>query len=281
LICGASAYPREWDYKRFRAIADKVKAILLMDMAHISGLVATGVAANPFEYCDVVTTTTHKSLRGPRGGMIFFKKDFGDFKMGLESKINFSVFPSVQGGPHNNTIAGIAVQLKEVMTPEFKAYSKQIVSNCQSLAKNLVSKGYKLATGGTDNHLILWDLRPQKVTGRKVEHVCDQVAITLNKNSIIGDKSAVSPGGVRVGTPALTSRGFVEKDFDVVAGFLDRVVKLTVKIQEKSGKPMKKFIAACNDKDFPEIKEIREEVETFAEKYYMPGFDIRRFKKTE
>lgn len=278
LICGASAYPREWDYKRIRAIADKVGAMMMMDMAHISGLVAAGVVDNPFDYAHIVTTTTHKSLGGPRAGMIFFRKDAADAKekMDLENRINFAVFPSIQGGPHNNTIAGIATQLKEVDTPEFKAYAQQVIDNCRAMAAHLVSKGYTLATGGTDNHLILWDLRPQGVTGNKVEALCDEVSITLNKNSVHGDKSAFSPGGVRVGTPALTSRGYKEAEFVKVAEFLDRVVQLSIKIQADGCKPMSKFKAAI--KDNAEIKALKKEVETFASSFFMPGIELAGMK---
>jgi glycine hydroxymethyltransferase len=274
IVCGASAYPREWDYKRLREIADSCKALLMSDMAHISGLVAAQVVDDPFKYSHIVTTTTHKSLRGPRAGMIFFSKDK---ELGLENKINFAVFPSLQGGPHNNTIAAIAVQLKEVDTPAFKAYAQQIRKNCAAMAAELMKKGYKLATDGTDNHLILWDLRPLGVTGSKVSVVCDEVSITLNKNSINGDKSAMSPGGVRVGSPALTSRGFVEKDFEVVAGFLDRAAQLTLKIQAAAGtKKMKDFRVAL--KGFEGLKELKEEVEKFATSFPMPGYDTSNLK---
>lgn len=158
IIAGGSAYPREWDYAKYRKIADDNGSLLLMDMAHISGLVATKEAANPFEFADVVTTTTHKSLRGPRAGVIFYRKDARNF----EAKIAAAVFPGLQGGPHVHQIAGIATQLKEVITPEFKAYAQQIRANAKALADQLVTKyGYTLATGGTENHLVLWDLKPQ------------------------------------------------------------------------------------------------------------------------
>ena len=170
IICGASAYPRDWDYERIRKICDATGAYMMADIAHISGLVATGEAASPFKYCDIVTTTTHKSLRGPRAGMIFFRRgpkaSGGEYD--YEDKINFSVFPSLQGGPHNHQIAGLATQLKEVATPEFKAYAKQVRANAQALAKFLIGKGYKLTTNGTENHLMLWDLRPLGLTGSKV-----------------------------------------------------------------------------------------------------------------
>ena len=271
IICGGSAYPREWDYKRFRAIADSVGAYLLCDMAHISGLVASGCAVNPFEYADIVTTTTHKTLRGPRAGMIFFRKD----ERGFEQKINWAVFPALQGGPHEHQIAAIATQLLEVATPEFKAYARQVVSNAKALAEALTSMGYILATGGTDNHLVLWDLRPLGLTGAKVELVCDKVHITLNKNAIFGDRSALSPGGVRIGTPALTSRGFVEKDFVKVAEFLKKVVDITLDIQKRcGGKLLKDFQAelekaATSDKALLALKN---EVENFAKGFKMPGY---------
>ncbi|KAJ2635448.1 glycine hydroxymethyltransferase shm1, partial [Coemansia sp. RSA 1287] len=191
LICGASAYPRDFDYARLRRIADKHSAYLLCDMAHISGLVAAGEQASPFETCDIVTTTTHKTLRGPRAGLIFFRRRAGeDRKESLEARVNQAVFPSCQGGPHNNTIAGIAVALKQACTPEFVQYAKQVRANTQALAKKLDSHGYRLSSGGSDNHLVLWDLKPLGLTGSKVEKVCELVNITLNKNSVCGDKSA-------------------------------------------------------------------------------------------
>eukprot|EP00457_Paulinella_chromatophora_P004549 gb/GEZN01004561.1/.p1 GENE.gb/GEZN01004561.1/~~gb/GEZN01004561.1/.p1 ORF type:complete len:467 (+),score=77.58 gb/GEZN01004561.1/:96-1496(+) len=270
LIAGGSAYPREWDYKRMRTIADKCGALLMTDMAHISGLVATKEADSPFEHSHIVTTTTHKSMRGPRSGMIFFRKDH---KSDFESKINFAVFPSCQGGPHNNTIGGVAVQLLEVMKPEFKEYSKQVRKNAAHLASCLMKMGYKLATNGTENHLILWDLRPQKVTGSKVEYACDLVGITLNKNSIHGDKSAFSPGGVRVGTPALTTRGFKEEDFAQVAALLDRVVKLSLKVQaEMEGTQLSEFQERLAK--HADLTSIRKDVFALSTKFPMPGFDI-------
>jgi len=274
LICGASAYPRDWDYARFRAIADKVGAYLLMDMAHISGLVAAGVHNNPFDHCHMVTTTTHKSLKGPRAGMIFFSLEE---KLDLANKVNFAVFPSLQGGPHNNTIAGIAVQLKEVNTPEFKVYAQAIINNCQSMAKTLVKHGYKLATGGTDNHLILWDLRPLGITGSKMELVCDQLNITLNKNSINGDTSAFSPGGVRIGSCALTSRGFTEKDFEIVADFLHRACQIALATQKTSGKGLKVFSAELA-KGSVDITALKKEVEAFASGFFMPGIEPESLK---
>lgn len=201
LICGGSAYPRDWDYAKFREIANKIDAYLLCDMAHISGLVATGHSNNPFPYCDVVTTTTHKTLRGPRGALIFCKDKY-------KKAIDSAVFPGCQGGPHNNVIAGIAVSLQEALDPEFSKYIERVILNSQLLAKLLIEKGFTIVTDGTDNHLLLWDLRPENITGSKMEKICEYCNITLNKNTVPGDKSALSPGGVRIGMPAMTTRGF-------------------------------------------------------------------------
>ena len=272
IIAGFSAYPRDLDYARFRQIADSCGALLMMDMAHISGLVATGEVANPFEYCDIVTTTTHKSLRGPRAGMIFFRRDERDF----EKKINDAVFPGLQGGPHDHQIAAIATQLREVATPAFKEYCVQIKKNAKALAQALMAKGYKLCTDGTDNHLVLWDVRPLGLTGSKVEKVCDLVNISLNKNTVHGDRSAQSPGGVRIGTPALTTRGLKEADFEKVAEFLDRVVKICLDVQKSSGKMLKDFVAALPSN--PDIPVLAKEVAEFASSFPMPGFDTETMK---
>ena len=261
IICGGSAYAREWDYGKFRKIADDNGSLLMMDMSHISGLVATGEAISPFDFCDIVTTTTHKSLRGPRAGMIFYKKEF-------EDKINNAVFPALQGGPHQNQIAGVATQLKEVSTIEFKNYCIQVRKNAKVLANELIKLGYKLVTNGTDNHLILWDLRPVGITGSKMEKLCDLCNITLNKNSIHGDTSAISPGGVRIGTCALTTRGFLESDFITVAKYLDNAVKLCIQIQSVSGKKINDFIyEAEKNKD---VVLLREDINKFSDCFYMP-----------
>lgn len=272
IIMGASAYPREWEYEKFRSIANDNGSLLMMDMAHISGLVATGAARSPFEFCDIVTTTTHKSLRGPRSGMIFYRKDERNFG----SKIDMAVFPGLQGGPHEHQIAALAVQLKEAQTDAFKAYVKQVISNCQALGESLKAKGYQMATGGTDNHLLLWDLRPTGITGSKMEITCEKAAISLNKNAIYGDRSALSPGGVRVGTPALTSRGFKEQDFEQVAEFLHRAVQIAVKVQADCGsKKLKDWLPALEGS--PLIAELRTDVNAFAQRYRMPGFDVSGF----
>ena len=272
IIAGFSAYPRDLDYARFRQIADSCGALLMMDMAHISGLVATGEVANPFEYCDIVTTTTHKSLRGPRAGMIFFRRDERDF----EKKINDAVFPGLQGGPHDHQIAAIATQLKEVASPEFKEYCVQVKKNAKALAQALMDMGYTICTNGTDNHLLLWDVRPLGLTGSKIEKVCDLINISLNKNTVHGDKSAQSPGGVRIGTPALTTRGLKEADFKKVAAFLDRAVKISLDVQKSSGKKLKDFVAALpNNKDIPVLAH---EVAEFATSFPMPGFDTETMR---
>ena len=265
LIVGHSAYPRDFDYKSFREIADSVKAYLMVDMAHYSGLVAAGVHNNPFEYADVVTSTTHKTLRGPRAGMIFYKKE-------LKAQIDFAVFPSLQGGPHNQQIAALATQLKEVCTADWKIYATQIVKNAKHLAQCLMDKGHKLATNGTDNHLILIDVRPLGLTGNKVEKACEHAKITLNKNSIAGDKSALYPGGVRIGTPAVTTRGMKENEMEKIAEFIDRVIKVCVKAQEKSGKNINDFLKVIEAEE--DIKTIANEVENFSTKFYIPGFNL-------
>ena len=278
LICGGSAYPREWDYARFRKIADDCGALLMMDMAHISGLVATGEAANPFLYADVVTTTCHKSMRGPRAGLIFCKKDARNF----EAKINAAVFPGLQGGPHVHQIAGIATQFKEVATEEFKNYAKQVRANAHALADQLISThNYTICTGGTINHLVLWDLKPQNLTGSKMQTVCDNCSITLNKNAVLGDKSALTPGGVRVGTPALTTRGLKEEHFRQVADFLHRAVQIALKIQETSGKLLKDFEIAVQAS--PDVKALKNDVQRFITQFPMPGvgFDSMKYKTLE
>jgi len=275
IICGGSAYPAEWDYVRFRKIADDCGALLMMDMAHISGLVATGEAANPFLFADVVTTTCHKSMRGPRAGLIFCKKDAREF----EAKINAAVFPGLQGGPHVHQIAGIATQLKEVATDSFKDYAKQIRKNAQALADQLVAKhGYTLATGGTVNHLVLWDLKPQNLTGSKMQTICDACSITLNKNAVLGDKSALTPGGVRIGTPALTTRGLKEEHFRQVADFLHRAVQIALQLQATSGKLLKDFEIAANNS--PDVKQLKSDVQRFVTQFPMPGvgFDNMKYK---
>merc|ERR1719282_1341073 len=267
ILCGASAYPRVIDFAKFREIADEVGALLMADIAHISGLVATKTHPSPFEHCDVVTTTTHKSLRGPRAGMIFFK--YQDKIPDIKERIDMAVFPGLQGGPHNHQIGGLAVQLLEVQSNEFKEYSKQVVENARILGETLIAKGHKLASDGTDNHLILWDVRPHGLTGSKVERVCEVCSITLNRNAVHGDASALSPGGVRIGAPAMTTRGCTADDFKKIATFLDRCCQIALKVQQEKGKKLKDFEAGLESN--PEIKALRAEVEAWAIGFGYPG----------
>merc|ERR1712078_36234 len=259
ILCGASAYPRIVDFAKFRAIADEVGALLMADMAHISGLVATGLHPPPFPYADVVTTTTHKSLRGPRSGMIFFK--YSEKYPDIKERIDMAVFPALQGGPHNHQIGGLACQLLEVATPEFKTYSKQVVDNSATLAKTLQEKGHKLATDGTDNHLILWDVRPHGLTGSKLEKVCECASISLNRNAVHGDASALSPGGVRIGAPAMTTRGCTVADFKQIAEFLHRCCMIALKVQEEKGKKLKDFEDGL--KGNKDVEQLKKDVEAW------------------
>lgn len=281
VVCGGSAYPRDWDYKKIREIADKQGAYLMSDMAHISGLVAAAEQNSPFEYCDVVTTTTHKTLRGPRAGLIFFRKDK---EPDMESRVNGAVFPACQGGPHNNTIGGIAVALKQAADPAFKDYAIQVRKNAAAMANVLFKHGYRLQTDGTENHLILWDLRPIGLTGSKIEKICDEVHVTLNKNAVAGDTSALVPGGVRIGSSALTSRSMKEKDVEQVAEFLHRVVQISLKAQEKAGsKKLADFEKVYqNDSEVAgEVKQLKEDVKNFCTSFPLPGVPdtttIKRF----
>lgn len=248
IIAGVSCYSRCLDYKRFREITNEVGAYLLADMAHISGLVAAGIIPSPFDYADVVSTTTHKTLRGPRAGVIFFRKGVRSVNAknekimyDLESRINQAVFPALQGGPHNNTIAGIATAMLQAQSPEFKEYQQQVVKNAQTLCKGLISRGYKIATGGTDVHLILVDLRPNSITGARAEYILEECSIACNKNTVPGDKSALNPSGIRLGTPALTTRGLVESDMEKVVDFIDRALQLSKEIAQVSGPKLVDF----------------------------------------
>uniref|UniRef100_A0A673ICN6 Serine hydroxymethyltransferase n=1 Tax=Sinocyclocheilus rhinocerous TaxID=307959 RepID=A0A673ICN6_9TELE len=275
IIAGTSCYSRNLDYSRLRKIADENGAYLLADMAHISGLVAAGVVPSPFEYCDIVSTTTHKTLRGCRAGVIFFRKGVRsvDAKTGketlynLESLINQAVFPGLQGGPHNHAIAGVAVALKQALTSEFKTYQLQVLANCRALAASLMEKGYKVVTGGSDNHLILVDLRSNGTDGGRAEKVLEACAIACNKNTCPGDKSALRPSGLRLGSPALTSRGLLEEDFRKVAEFIHQGENMNPKATLKEFKDE----LAQNEKYQLKINETRKEVEDFAGKFPMPG----------
>lgn len=219
VLCGFSAYSREIDYARFHAIAQEVGAISMMDMAHIGGLVAAGVVQNPVPIMDIVTTTTHKTLRGPRGGMILCKQQFA-------KQIDKAVFPGLQGGPHENQIAALAIALKEAATPEFKAYGKQVIANAQALCAVLQSGGLRILFGGTDNHLILADVTPLGLTGHEAESLLDAVGITINKNMIPNDpRKPLDPSGIRLGTPALTTRGMKEEQMQQIGSIIIQLLR--------------------------------------------------------
>lgn len=215
IVAGASAYPRIIDFQKIADIAKQVGAYVMVDMAHIAGLVAAGLHPNPVPVCDFVTTTTHKTLRGPRGGIIFCKEEYG-------RAIDKAIFPGIQGGPLMHVIAAKAVCLKEASTEEFVEYQNQVVKNAKALAKALLDKGYNLVSGGTDNHLILVDVRNKKLTGKEAEHLLDEVGITVNKNAIPYDPESPNvTSGIRIGTPALTSRGMKEEEMERIAELMD------------------------------------------------------------
>lgn len=288
LVAGTSAYCRTIDYKRMREIANEVGCYLVVDMAHISGLIAAQVNDSPFDYADIVTTTTHKSLRGPRGAMIFFRKGVRsrNEKTGkevlydLEGPINFSVFPGHQGGPHNHTITALAVALKQAQTPEFKAYQAQVIENAKMLETEFTRLGYTLVTGGTDNHMVLLDLKPvqPRVDGARLEFVLEQVNIACNKNTTPGDKSALTPMGIRIGAPAMTSRGMGAEDFKRIANLIDTCIKLCQKVQGElpteanKQKDFKAKIAA----GLPELDKLRDEIKAWASTFPLPvgGVDV-------
>ena len=219
IVAGASAYPRIIDFKKFREIADEVGAYLMVDMAHIAGLVAGGVHPSPVPYADFVTTTTHKTLRGPRGGLIICKEKFA-------KDLDKNIFPGMQGGPLMHVIAGKAVCLKEALDPSFKEYAAQVVKNCKALADELVNRGFKLVSNGTDNHLILVDLNNKDITGKEAEQLLDSIGVTLNKNTVPNEtRSPFVTSGVRIGTAAVTTRGFKEEDMKVVAEIIDEAIQ--------------------------------------------------------
>lgn len=231
IICGASAYSRDWDYERIRKIADETGAFVMCDMAHPAGLIAKNLLKSPFEHCHFVTSTTHKTLRGPRGGVILMKKDF-DNPFGLKdvkgnirpmsNLIDMAVFPGTQGGPLEHIIAAKAIAFGEILTDEFTVYAKQIIANGQAMAKAFIDKGYNIVSGGTSNHLLLIDLRNKNISGKKAEGVLGKADITVNKNMVpFDDKSAFVTSGIRVGVPAITTRGMKEKDMATVVDLLD------------------------------------------------------------
>lgn len=277
LVCGGSAYPNDFDYKRFREIAGD--SYLMMDMAHISGLIAVGLMNNPFEYCDIVTTTTHKILRGPRSAMIFYKKKVqkGNSVVDVKSLIDFAVFPSLQGGPHNQKIGALAVALKQAQSQDYREYIQNVYNNAQVLAKCFKDMGYKLVSDGTRSHLILICL--ENVGGMEVQKVCELANISVNKNSILTDKSPFKPTGLRLGTPALTTRGFREEDFVKVAKLVDEAIKIAIDLSSKCKNP------TTNNLDLPLfemeasknglIQDLKNRVTMFANSFPFPFIDYR------
>lgn len=245
---GATAYPRIFDWAKFKEIADSVGAYLVADIAHIAGLIVAGAHPSPVPFVHIVTTTTHKTLRGPRGGMIMVTEEGLKKDPQLAEKIDKAVFPGLQGGPHENRVAALAVCLKEAATPAFKKYGFQIVKNCKALAEELTGYGFKLVTGGTDNHLILIDLRNKNISGKDAQHVLEDAGITINKNTIPYDPNPpFSPSGIRMGTPAITSRGMKEKEMKKIAGWINEAVS--------------------NPKS---VKKVRQEIKNFCKKFPLP-----------
>ena len=234
MICGASAYSRDWDYVRLRAIADQIGAVLLADISHPSGLIAKGLLNDPFDHCHIVTTTTHKTLRGPRGGVIMLRNDFenpfgiktqkGELRM-MSSLLDSGVFPGTQGGPLEHVIAAKAIAFEEALSEDFNDYAHQVKSNAQAMAKSFVEKGYKIISGGTDNHLMLIDLNPKGLSGRMAENTLIKADITVNKNMVpFDEKSPMVTSGMRVGTAAMTTRGLKEKDMERIVDYIDDVL---------------------------------------------------------
>ena len=234
IICGASAYSRDWDYAKIRAIAGEIGAFIMADIAHPAGLIAKGLLKSPFDDCHFVTSTTHKTLRGPRGGVILMGQDFenpfgikdpkGNIRM-MSHVLDMAVFPGTQGGPLEHIIASKAVAFGELLTDEYAVYAKQIQRNAQAMAKSFVNRGYNISSGGTDNHLMLIDLRNKNLTGKKAQETLDKAHITLNKNAVpFDDKSPFVTSGIRIGVPAITTRGLKEKDMETVVELVDRVL---------------------------------------------------------
>lgn len=234
IICGASAYSRDWDYKRIRAVADEIGAVVFADIAHPAGLIASGLLNDPFEHCHIVSSTTHKTLRGPRGGIIMLRHDFenpwgikdpkGNLRT-MSQLLDLAVFPGSQGGPLEHVIAAKAVSFGEILSEDFKAYGKQIIANAQAMAASFNKRGYQLISNGTDNHLMLIDLRNKNLTGKKAQETLDKAHITLNKNAVpFDDKSPFVTSGIRVGVPAITTRGLKEAHMETVVDFIDQVL---------------------------------------------------------
>ncbi len=247
IVCGATAYSRVIDFERFAQIAHDNNALLFADISHIAGLIAVGAHPSPFGLADVIMTTTHKTLRGPRSAIIFCRPEYAQ-------AIDKAVFPGLQGGPHDQVTAAKAICFKEAMRDDFKIYGQQVIANAQRLASALAKRGYRIVTGGTDNHLMVVDVRPAGILGKEAQEVLDSVNITTNKNTIPYDPNPpMKPSGIRIGTPAMTSRGLVEKDMETIANFIDRAIK--------------------NRADAAALADIKREVISFASAFPLPGID--------
>ncbi|MGZ8558838.1 MAG: serine hydroxymethyltransferase [Chitinophagaceae bacterium] len=257
IICGASAYSRDWDYKRIREVADKTGAVIMADIAHPAGLIAKGLLNDPFDHCHIITSTTHKTLRGPRGGIIMLRHDFENTwgikdpkgkTRTISQLLDLAVFPGTQGGPLEHVIAAKAVSFGEILTEDFTVYAKQVITNAQAMAKAFVNRGYDLISNGTDNHLMLIDLRNKNLTGKKAQETLDKAHITLNKNAVpFDDKSPFVTSGIRVGVPAITTRGMKEIDMETVVAMIDKVL--------------------INIDDEKTISDIKTEVKTFMQQF--------------
>merc|ERR1719418_124094 len=283
IVAGISCYSRDLDYARFRQIADNCGALLMADMAHVAGLVAAGISPSPFPYCDVVTSTVHKTLRGPRAGIIFCRRGLKcvDNKTGkdvfydYEDRINNAVFPGLQGGPHNHQIAAIAVAMQEAAKPAFRTYQETVVTNAQALCKNLKDLGYKIVTDGTDNHIVLVDLRNIKLSGSKAERILEDVGISVNKNTVPGDKSAMNPSGIRFGTPPLTTRNVKPVHIPKIVDFIHQAWTLALEVQSLSGPKLvswKKELET-NLTIVGKVSALKGQIEAFAQQFPLPGHE--------
>ncbi|KAL3318779.1 Serine hydroxymethyltransferase, cytosolic [Cichlidogyrus casuarinus] len=275
IIAGTSVYSRFLDYSSFRKVCDEVGAYLLSDMAHIAGLVAAGLHPSPFEFSDVVTTTTHKTLRGPRNALIFYRKiKFGSATetTNFEKMINEAVFPGLNGGPHNHAIAATAVALKEASQPEYIEYQRQVVKNMQALATKLMENNLKVITNGTDVHQCLVDLKPCGLNGSKVSAILERIGIIVNKNTVPGDKSAINPSGIRIGTPAMTSRQMKEPEMIKIGNYILEAIKIAQQtVVKMEGKTLVEFVKII-DKD-ERIPLLKKKIENWAQTYPLPGLN--------
>nr|XP_027193569.1 uncharacterized protein LOC113788303 [Dermatophagoides pteronyssinus] len=257
IIAGASAYPKLIDYKRFRSICDKIGAILLVDMAHIAGLIAARLIPSPFPYADIVTTTTHKTLRGPRGALIFVRKPY-------YNKIQKSVFPGCQGGPHNHSIAAIAAAMKAAAEPEFKEYQSNVLKNMKAMNDELINKGYRITSGGTQNHHLIVDLCNKNIDGKQASVLLNAAGIVCNMNTVPRDKSPLNPSGIRIGSAAMTSRGMTQKDFVNVTCLIDKIISIKNSIFRKDAK-LDEIREKCAKS--PELTAIKEFVQSYAQQF--------------